>query len=69
MVYSDVIKNDWHLLLPKKNKYTKADYKKLLKTLKELESKQVFFIVKCIAAYHDTQTSKFYNTLSNIILA
>jgi len=67
VVYNDVIENNYHLLLPKKKKYTKTDYKKLLKLLPELEYKQIFFIVKCTAIYHDTEYSKFFNSLVNIM--
>jgi len=69
MVYSEVIKNNWHLLLPKKAKYTKADYKKLLKEYSEFTYNQAFFIVKCIAVFHDADFSRFFHSIDNIILA
>lgn len=69
MVYSDVIKNNWHLLLPKKNKYTKKDYKKLLTKQNQFEPKEVFFIVRCISIFHDTECSRFFDRSVNIVLA
>lgn len=68
MVYSDVIKNNLHLILPKKNKYTKRDVDKIIikslfnKTLNSgntFTEKQAKFIVKCIAIYHNTDYSKY----------
>jgi hypothetical protein len=64
MVYSDVISNNWHKILPKKAKYTKKDVNKVLQyslfnmqqTFKVKEAK---FIVICTAIFHDAECSKY----------
>ncbi len=73
MIYSDVINNNWHNLLPKKKKYTKRDLDKLYieslfdKTLNNgntFTENQARFIIVCTAIYHDAEYSK---TLSKTI--
>lgn len=59
MVYSDVIKKN--LILEKKDKYTKADFNKLIK--KGFEPKTARFICLCSFAYHDTNFSKWFNSI------
>lgn len=67
MVYSEVINNGWHLLLPKKSKYTKEDYLTLLNNAKQFSPKDAFFIVKCTAIFHDVEYSDFFNDVTNIL--
>jgi len=66
MVYSEVIKNKYHELLPKKNKYTMSDINKIIQLSffnSNLNNGQIFdyrtarFIVLCTAIYHNTKTS------------
>jgi hypothetical protein len=68
MVYSDVIKNNLHLLLPKKAKYTKRDvdaiaiesfFDSKLNAGNTFSEKQAIFIVKCIAIFHNAECSNF----------
>jgi len=69
MIYSDVIKNNWHLLLPKKKKYTKTDIKKILKKI-NVSEQIARFIVLCTAIYYDTTCSIYiynYNNTKNQI--
>lgn len=66
MVYSDVIKNNYHLILPKRNKYTKRDWLYLLKESRSPPS-ECFFVVKCTAIYHDSQWSKFFDNQVNMM--
>ena len=56
MTYTDVITNQYNLILKKKKKYTKKDVDKLVKMGFEL--KQALFITRCTAIYHDTEYSK-----------
>ena len=62
MVYSDVVKNNWHKILPKKEKYTISDVKKVWihgfisgHIFTDSESK---FIVICTAIVHHATCSK-----------
>ena len=57
-VYSDVVNND--LILPKKAKYTKKDYEKLLK--QGFEKSVARFICVCSAIYHGTEYSRIFDT-------
>lgn len=59
MVYSDVVKNG--LILPRKEKYTKSDYKKLVKT--GYLAKEARFICICSAIYHNSIYSNFFDSL------
>ncbi len=57
-VYSDVV--NARLILPFKNKYTLADFKKLVKAgWSQLDAR---FIVLCSWAYHDTDMSHIFDT-------
>lgn len=70
MVYSEVIKNNWHLLLPKKKRYTKADVKNVMKKDNTLSEKIARFIVVCTAIFHDAEYSNWianYNSLKSQI--
>lgn len=79
MIYSDVINNNWHLLLPKKEKYTKRDIDKVflesffdgkLNNGSTFSEKQARFIVMCTAIFHDAETSDYvtnYNSRKNEI--
>ena len=67
MVYSDVIKNKYHALLPYKEKYTKRDINKIIELSffdSSLNNGQIFdyrtarFIVLCTAIFHNAKTSK-----------
>lgn len=67
MVYNDVIHNKLHLILKKREKYTKRDLDKIIiESLfnKHLNSgftfteKQALFIVKCTAIFHNTSCAK-----------
>jgi len=73
MVYSDVIKNNWHLLLPKKEKYTRIDSNKVwlsslfdnkLNNGNAFSENQARFITVCTAIFHNAKYSKI---LSNVI--
>jgi hypothetical protein len=74
MIYSDVINNNWHTILPKKAKYTKADIDRVMvhslfkpfngRTLSEREAR---FIVLCTAIYHDADWSKFVGQYHRIM--
>ena len=66
MTYADVLKNNWHKILPKKKKYTKRDLDKVWiesffdknlagKTFSENEAR---FITVCTAIYHNAEHSK-----------
>lgn len=60
-VYSDVVAAD--LILPRKAKYTVADCKavmvnSLFRGGRTLSRKEASFVVRCSAAYHDTEYSK-----------
>lgn len=61
MVYTDVIKQDLHLLLPKKKKYTFRDLKKVLRSDSNLSLSESRFIVICTAIFHDVEYSKTVN--------
>jgi len=67
MVYSDVIKNKYHELLPRKEKYTRRDINKIIELSffdSGLNGGQIFdyrtarFIVLCAAIFYNTKTSK-----------
>ena len=58
MVYSDVIGNGWHKILPIKAKYTKKDVDKILNySLLNMERtfsiKEAKFVVQCTAIYYN----------------
>lgn len=55
MIYSDIIKQG--LILPKKQKYTKQDCKKLLQ--QGFSIKQAKFIVICSSIFYGTEASNF----------
>lgn len=57
MVYSDVVKNNLHKILKKKNKYTKTDVNTLIN--KGYSFKNAIFIVKCTAIYYKVNWSKW----------
>jgi hypothetical protein len=68
MVYSDVIKNKWHLILSKKDKYTKRDVDKVwIESFmnKEINNGITFteqecvFIALCTAVFHDSNYSMY----------
>lgn len=63
MVYSDILKNG--LLLPQKSKYTKRDFKKLVKAGNA--PKEARFICLCSAIYYGVEYSKFFNSLKTRI--
>ena len=77
MVYSDVIKNNYHKLLPVKLKYTMRDVDKVLMesffnsnlnhgvTFTIQESK---FIVKCTSIFNNTECSKAVYKNNNKII-
>jgi len=65
MLYSEVIDNNWHKILPKKNKYTLRDIKKIKKELPKLTDKQACFVVVCTAAFYDVDRSKTVNTYNS----
>ena len=56
MVYSEVVKNGW--ILPRKEKYTMRDVRKVAKEMNITES-QARFIVVCSGIYHDADYSKY----------
>jgi len=67
MIYSDVISNNWHTILPKKSKYTKRDIDKvLIESLFDsklnagntFSKKQARFIVVCTSIFYDAEYSK-----------
>ena len=75
MIYSTVISNNWHKILPYKEKYTKKDMDKIMeyslfnmdKTFSSMEAR---FIVICTAIFHNTDYSKYirqYNQVQNMI--
>lgn len=68
MTYKDVIEKELHKLLPQKRKYTKKDYLKLLKTNKNYNASELFFIVKCTAIFYEAEYSKFFNNKNNIYM-
>ena len=59
MIYSDVINGN--LLLPKKTKYTKKDFDKLINT--GVEPKKARFICISSAIYYEVAYSDFFNSL------
>jgi len=59
MVYSEIINDKLHLLLNKKNKYTKADINTLRKKDNSLTENKARFIVLCTAIFHNTETSNY----------
>lgn len=59
MVYSDITKSGE--VLPKKEKYTKKDFIKLVNA--GIPAKKARFICICSAVYHDTQYSDFFDSL------
>ncbi len=66
MIYSDVIDNNLHLIVKKKNKYTMHDVNKVYENLflegKNYSVKQCKFIIVCTAIFHDATYSKsFWN--------
>jgi hypothetical protein len=65
MVYSDVINNKWHEILPKKSKYTKRDVDKVYIDLflngKQPNEKECIFITLCTAIYHNAECSDYIN--------
>jgi hypothetical protein len=69
MDYGDVTANKWHLILPKKNKYTKRDFKYIMEYFKKqnkpISDKIAIYIIVCTAAYHDTSTSKYTYTYND----
>ena len=65
MVYSDVTKNNWHLLLPKKEKYNKNDIKKILKLIK-VDEKIARFIVLCTSVFYDSECTDYINNYNSI---
>ena len=62
MVYSDVIKSG--IVLPKKNKYTITDYKKLRETGHSVKNAR--FICICSAIFHDANYSKSIANLEKL---
>jgi hypothetical protein len=68
MIYSDVINNNWHLILPKKDRYTKKDIDAVmtesflninLNNGKMFDEKTARWIVVCTAAFYDTSFSRY----------
>lgn len=68
MIYSDVIENKWHLILDKKDKYTKRDVEKLwLESFmnKDINNGTTFtqqecvFIVVCTAIFYESTYSMY----------
>jgi hypothetical protein len=67
MVYGEVLKNEWHMILPKKAKYTKRDIDRVymeslldstLNSGHTFTEQQARFIVICTAIFHDAEYSK-----------
>jgi hypothetical protein len=75
MVYSEVIKNNYHKILPEKKKYTQWDLNKVLTESffnSNLNNGRTFsltearFIVLCTALFYDVEVSQtIYNFNSN----
>ena len=63
MTYKDVINNNYHLLLSKKEKYTKEDinniYINFFLSGKQMDYQKCRFIVLCTAIFHDAAYSKY----------
>jgi len=68
MLYSDVINNGWHKILPKKDKYTKKDMNRVwvaslmdpsLNNGKTFDAKTARWIVICTAAFYDANVSRY----------
>ena len=57
MIYSNVIKNNLHKILKKKNKYTKKDVNILIN--KGYNFKNAIFIVKCTAIFNKADWSNW----------
>ncbi len=66
-IYKDVIDNDLHLILPKKEKYTKRDMDKLeierlfntkLQRVEGFTRNKARFIVLCTAIFHNAEASR-----------
>jgi hypothetical protein len=61
MIYSNVIENKLHELLPKKKKYNITDFKKIRKLKPELSLSEARFVVICTSIFHDAEYSKKIN--------
>jgi hypothetical protein len=61
MVYSEVIEKKLHELLPKKQKYTISDFKKIQKLKPELSLSEARFVVICTSIFHDAEYSRLIN--------
>ena len=71
MIYNDVISRGWHLILPKKQKYTARDVKKIIEISssnpklnggRPFDWKPARFITICTAIFHDAEYSKRLET-------
>ena len=59
MVYSDIVNGK--RLLPRKSKYTKRDYNKLVQS--GVKPKEARFICICSAVYYDVSCSNAFHSL------